>query len=222
MFATIHDMKTPKIVRSTVVTAAVAVAALVFAGCASTAPDRAASMSKDVIQSGKNLEASRQAVSQCLTTLNQLISQPSGDMRGQYKDYLASVKSLGKISDRVDVSINKMMDASHIYFADWDNSISAINDPTLKQLSQDRKQQAVSALADLKKSIDQVRTAYKPLAKDLDDIGLYLGNNLTTDGIAAMKSRLETVKVEALGVRDSISSSVTALNKYSATLATAK
>jgi hypothetical protein len=72
---------------------------------------------------------------------------------------------------------------------------------------------------EFKKSIDQMRAAYKPLTKDLDDIGLYLGNNLTADGIAALKPRLDTVKTEALSVRDSIAGSVTALNKFSAILA---
>jgi hypothetical protein len=78
----------------------------------------------------------------------------------------------------------------------------------------------VTSLADLKASMDKARAAYKPLAKDLDDIGLYLGNNLTASGIAAMKPRLDAIKVEAVGVRDSISAVTASLNKFSATLAT--
>ena len=212
-------MKNPFAIRS-IALAGLAGCALLFAGCASTSADRAAGMSHDVVQTGKNLEASRQAVSQCLSTLNQLITQTSGDMRGQYKDYLASVKSLGKTSDKVDASINKMMDNSRIYFADWANQIDAISDATLKQLSTDRKQQALTSLTELKKSVDEVRTAYNPLAKDLDDIGLYLGNNLTPDGIGAMKPRLDKIKVEALGVRDALAASATALGKFSGTLST--
>ena len=213
-------MKIQKMILSAALAGAVAATTLMFAGCASTPADRAAAMSKNVVQSGKDLEASRQGVSQCLTKLDQLIKQPSGDMRSQYKDYLASVKSLGKVSDKVDASINKMMEASHMYFADWDIQIAAINDATLKKLSQDRKQQAVSNLDDLEKSIDQMRAGYKPLAKDLDDIGIYLGNNLTADGIAAMKPRLDNIKDKAVSVRDAIANSVTALNKFSATLST--
>ena len=212
-------MNMQRMIRSSVTISAVAVAVVMVAGCASTPADRAAEMSNSTVQSRKYLEESSQAVSKCLTTLNELITQPKGDMRGQYKDYLASVKSVGRISDNMDASIHTMMDASRVYFADWDNQIAAINDSTLKKLSQDRKQQAVDSVDEFKKSIDQMRAAYKPLTKDLDDIGLYLGNNLTADGIAALKPRLDTVKTEALSVRDSIAGSVTALNKFSAILA---
>jgi hypothetical protein len=149
-----------------------------------------------------------------------MITQPSGDMRGQYKDYLASVKSLGDVSDKVDISISKMMEASHIYFADWENQIATINDSALKKLSQDRKQQAVNNLAEVQKSIDQMRAACRPLTKDLNDIGTYLGNNLTADGLTAMKPRLDAIKLEAVSVREAMAGSITALNKFSTTLAT--
>jgi len=194
-------------------------ATLLFTGCASTPADRAVDMASSVTKTSRQLEASKTAVTQVLTSLNQLVTQPSGDMRGQYKDYLGSVKNLLATSGKVDATINSMVDASTVYFADWGNQVAAINDPTLKQLSADRKQQAVTSLADLKASVDKARAAYKPLAKDLDDVGIYLGNNLTSDGIAAMKPRLDTIKVEALNVRDAVTAVVTSLSKFSGTLA---
>jgi len=193
---------------------------LFFTGCATTPADRAANIADTVIQTGKQLENSKGTVTQVLTTLNQMVTQPSGDMRGQYKDYLAAVSALASTSGKVDQAINSMLAGSQIYFADWSNQIVAINDPTLKQLSLDRKNQAVANLAELKSGMEKARAAYKPLAKDLDDIGLYLGNNLTTDGIYAMKPRLDSIKVEAVGVRDALTSVVQSLNKFSSTLAT--
>lgn len=193
---------------------------LMIAGCASTPADRAADMSRSVSQAGKDLESSRTAVIQVLTTLNKLVTQPEGDMRSQYKDYLSAVKSLSSVSVKVDKSVETMIANSQIYFADWGNQVSAINDPTLKQLSADRKQQAVTSLNELKSSMDKARAAYKPLAKDLEDIGIYLGNNLTASGISAMKPRLDAIKLEAVGVRDALSNVASALNKFSGTLAT--
>ena len=113
-----------------------------------------------------------------------------------------------------------MIANSQVYFADWGNQVAEINDPTLKQLSADRKQQAMNGLADLKAAVDNARAAYKPLAKDLDDVGLYLGNNLTASGIAAMKPRLDTIKVEAVSVRDALSNTANTLNRFTGTLAT--
>lgn len=196
------------------------VVAALLTGCASTPADRAVNMANSVNQTGKQLESSKTAVTQVLTSLNQLVSQPVGDMRGQYKDYLSAVSNLGKTSAKVDQTINSMLAGSQIYFADWGNQIAAISDPTLKQLSLDRKNQAVTNLAELKINMDKARAAYKPLAKDLDDIGLYLGNNLTADGIAAMKPRLDSIKIEAVGVRDALAGVVQSLNKFSSTLAT--
>jgi hypothetical protein len=209
----------PNLIRSGALACACA-ATLLFTGCASTPADRAASMAGDVTQVSKQLESSRAAVTQVLTTLNQLVTQPSGDMRGQYKDYLDSVKNLQKTSDKVDASVNTMQVASEAYFADWGNQIAAMNDSTLKQLNTERKQQAISSLADLKANVQKVRAAYQPLARDLNDIGLYLGNNLTTDGITAMKPRLDDIKVEAVSVRDALSNAAQSLSQFSATLAT--
>lgn len=204
----------------TLLLASVAAASLLLSGCASTPADRAATLSRNVISTGRDMEASRAAVSQVLTTLNKLITQPEGDMRGQYKDYLSAVKSLNNTSAKVDGSFSTMVDNSQVYFADWGNQINAINDVTLKQLSADRKQQAVASLSELKAAVEKSRAAYKPLAKDLDDIGLYLGNNLTASGISAMKPRLDVIKVEAVGVRDAVAGAVAALNKFSGTLST--
>ncbi len=193
---------------------------VMLAGCASTPADRAVSMSKSVASTGRELEASRTAVTQVLTSLNKLVTQPEGDMRGQYKDYLAAVKTLNMTSDKVDSAIAAMINNSQIYFADWGNQIAAISDTTLKQLSTDRKQQAVASLNDLKGSIEKMRAAYKPLVKDLNDIGTYLGNNLTPSGISAMKPRLDTIKLEAVGVRDAVSAVANSLNNFSSTLST--
>ena len=205
---------------STLLLVGVAAAPLLLAGCASTPADRASTMSRNVNSTGKDLEASRVAVTQVLTTLNKLITQPEGDMRSQYKDYLSAVKSLNNTSSKVDASFGAMINNSQVYFADWGNQVDAINDATLKQLSADRKQQAVSSLNELKNAVEKARANYTPLAKDLNDIGLYLGNNLTASGISAMKSRLDAIKIEAVGVRDALAGAVTALNKFSGTLST--
>ena len=193
---------------------------LMFTGCATTPADQAASMAGKVAKTGQQLESSRASVTQVLTTLNQLVTQPSGDMRGQYKDYLDSVKNLGSTSDKVQSAVSDMIASGRAYFAGWSNQVAVISDPTLKQLSADRMNTAESNLADLKASMDKARAAYTPLAKDLKDVGTYLGNNLTTDGITAMKPRLDTIKLEAVGVRDSLSSVAQSLNQFSTTLAT--
>jgi hypothetical protein len=211
-------MKTPQLLRSVAAAGAMAAIAVMIAGCATSSADRAANISQTVTQTGKTIEASRQAITQCMTSLNQLTTPLPGDLRSQYKDYLASVKSLTGTTDKMDASVNGMMDASHIYFADWENQIAVISDPAIKQMSLDRKQQATISLADLKKAIDQNRAAYKPLEKELNDVGVYLGNNLTSDGIAAIKPRLDDIKKSALAVRDSLADSAAALGKYSATL----
>jgi hypothetical protein len=200
--------------------AGAAAASLLLTGCVSTPADRAAILSRNVASAGKDLESSRSAITQALTTLNKLITQPEGDMRGQYKDYLSAVRSLNSISAKVDDSISTLVANSQVYFADWGNQINAMNDPMLKQLSADRKQQAVASLNELKVSTDKARAACKSLARDLQDIGHYLGNNLTASGISAMKPRLDVIKVEAVGVRDAVSAAVSSLNKFSGTLAT--
>jgi hypothetical protein len=177
-------------------------------------------MAGKVAKTGQQLESSRASVTQILTTLNQLVTQPSGDMRGQYKDYLDSVKNLGSTSDKVQSAVSDMIASGRAYFAGWSNQVAVISDPTLKQLSADRMNTAESNLADLKTSMDKARAAYTPLARDLKDVGTYLGNNLTADGITAMKPRLDAIKLEAVGVRDSLSSVAQSLNQFSTTLAT--
>jgi hypothetical protein len=214
----IVDMKKSNILHLTVL-ACVAAATVFFSGCATTPADRAASMSQNVAQTGKALESSKQMVTSALSILNQMITQPSGDMRSQYKGYLAAVKELKSSSDRLDASIDTMVAGSEIYFADWGNRVSAISDNILRQLSEDRKQQAVATLGQIKADMGKVRAAYKPLVKDLDDVGIYLGNNLTADGIAAMRPCLDAIKVEAVGVRDAITGTVSSLNRFSASLA---
>jgi len=192
---------------------------LTFTGCATTPADQAANMASSVTKTSQQLEASRAAVTQVLTTLNQLVTQPEGDMRSQYNDYLASVKNLVSTSDKVQSSVNEMVANGRAYFMNWSNQVAAISDPALKKLSDERKEKASAGLAELKANTDKVRASYAPLEKSLNDVGIYLGNNLTADGIAALKPRLNDIKINAVAVRDSLNDVVQSLDKFSTTLA---
>jgi len=111
-----------------------------------------------------------------------------------------------------------MRQKGEAYFAGWDAQIAAINDQELRSLSTERRQQVSDSYARIQQEMQNSKAAFEPLLSDLKDIGTYLDNNLTAEGMDAVKPLLPPAKNRAITVRDSINHVMRELDKVAAAI----
>jgi len=181
--------------------------------CKTSAPDRAVQTSTSFSDTRAEVENVKVQIASVFTALNQLITQPGVDLRPQFKDYVKAVDRLDSVAGKLGKRSEAMQAKGEAYFAEWDTQIAAINDADLKTLSQDRRNQALASYQKVRDNMVKGKEAFQPFMSVLRDIQNYLGTNLTNEGVAAMKSRVDTAKKDAIAVQDAANAVIAELDK---------
>jgi hypothetical protein len=82
-------------------------------------------------------------------------------------------------------------------FKDWEGSTAAIQDPALRQRSQDRLAQAKKRYSEIQANGQGAATLYTPFMKALQDQVTYLGHDLNPGAVASLKPEADKLNVQA-------------------------
>ena len=178
--------------------ASAAVAALLVAGCASTAGYNQGNITAAKIQSTSDqIAALSGQLDKTLASLNGLVSQPQADLRPQYKEFAANVAAVQSTAKNIAAARTKIAADQTEYFAKWDQDIVQIQNPDIKALSQKRRDEVARNLTAIKTSYAQTDMAFKPFMADISDVQKSLSADLTPGGIAAIKGPVAKVGQDA-------------------------
>ena len=149
---------------------------------------------------GKTTEAVVNAKLQTQKTLdayNTLVTQPSTNMKGDYKKLM---KSMDSMNDRVAAArqkIAEMQKAGDVYFSGRAETIKNIKDPQLLEQAQKRLGDNQKEFAGVLQSLREAGDALEPFRKDLADQITFLGSDLTPSAMTALQPNAE--KLNARG-----------------------
>jgi hypothetical protein len=188
-------MKTKKLILN-LFTLATAVG--LAAGCASTGNDKAASTAKSLAKSSDMIVKSSLLIDQTLAHLNNLVSNPDPDLRQQFKAFNSSVNDLGSTARDVSRETEQMKSQGAAYFAKWDQERALIQNEDIRLRSEAREKEVAANFARIREQYDDAKAAFEPFMSDLRDAQKFLGTDLTTGGLAAIKD------VAAKATRESV------------------
>jgi hypothetical protein len=149
---------------------------------------------------GKTTEAVANAKLQTqktLDTYNTLVTQPSTNMKGDYKKLM---KSMDSMNDRVETARQKLAEtqkAGDVYFSGRAETIKNIQDPQLQERAKQRLGESQKAFDGVLQSLREAGDALEPFRKDLADQITFLGSDLTPSAMTALKPNAE--KLNARG-----------------------
>jgi hypothetical protein len=149
---------------------------------------------------GKTTEAVVNAKLQTQKTLdayNTLVTQPSTNMKGDYKKLM---KSMDSMNDRVATARQKIAEtqkAGDVYFSGRAENLKSIQDPQLQERAKQRLGESQKAFAGVLQSLREAGDALEPFRKDVADQITFLGSDLTPSAMTALKPNAE--KLNARG-----------------------
>jgi len=148
-----------------------------------------------------------------LDAYNALVTQPSKNMKGDYKKL---IKSMDGMNDRVaeaSKKVDEMQQAGATYFAGRAETIKGIQDASLQGRAKERLADSQKKFDGVLKSLQDAAHALEPFRKQLADQITYLGSDLTPSAMTSLKpnaDKLNTAAAELFGKTDTAISNANA------------
>lgn len=131
-----------------------------------------------------------------LDAYNALVTQPSKDMKGDYKKLLKSMDSMNdKVADARQ-KIEAMQKSGDTYFAGRAETIKNIQDPALRSQAEQRLKGNQQEFASVEQALRDAAGALEPFRKQLADQITYLGSDLTPSAMTSLKPQAEKLNAQ--------------------------
>ena len=135
-------------------------------------------------------------VQKTLDAYNSLVTQPSKDMKGDYKKLLKSSDAMnGKVAEARQ-KIEAMQKAGETYFSGRAETIKGITDPALQSQAQERLTANQKDFAGVLESLRDAGEALEPFRKQLADQITFLGSDLTSSAMTSLKPQADKLNAQ--------------------------
>ena len=139
-----------------------------------------------------------------LTSLNDLVNNPSGDLVPKFKTFNKNVADLKDLSDNINKQFTDARVKGNQYFQDWDQQLASIRSADIKNASTQRKNAVLKEYNDLKASYAKTSMSFDPFMGDLKDIQTALGTDLTVGGVSSIKGGVNKANNDGAVVKSSL------------------
>ncbi len=149
---------------------------------------------KFVKAGGNTSEAMATAKLQTQKTLdayNALVTQPSKNMKGDYKKLMKSMDSMNDQVAEAGRKVDEMQQAGDTYFMGRAETIKNIQDPELQDRAKQRLADSQKDFGGVLESLREGAKALEPFRKELADQITYLGSDLTPSAMTSLKPNAE-------------------------------
>jgi hypothetical protein len=153
-------------------------------------------------------------VQKTLTAYNTLVTQPSKDMRGDYKKLMKSMDSMNSKVDEARAKVEPMQGASDTYFQGRGETVKNIQDPSLQKQAQQRMQQSQKEFGGVLGSLREAGGALEQFRKQLADQITFLGSDLNPSATASLKPSAAKLNTEGAMVFSKADQTIAKANDY--------
>ena len=131
-----------------------------------------------------------------LNAYNALVTQPSTDMKGDYKKLLKSSDGMNDKVAEARQKIDAMQKTAETYFSGRAETIKTISDPALQSQAQERLTANQKEFEGVLQSLRDAGGALEPLRKQLADQIAFMGSDLTLSAMASLKPQSEKLNTQ--------------------------
>jgi hypothetical protein len=153
-------------------------------------------------------------VQNTLTAYNTLVTQPSKNMKSDYKKLLKAMDSMNRKVNEATTKIAAMQSASDTYFSGRVETIKPSPDQSLQQQAQQRLQQSQSEFSGVLASLRAAGDALEPFRKQLADQINFLGSDLNPSASASLKPQAEKLNADGAAVFTRADEAISKANDY--------
>jgi hypothetical protein len=166
---------------------------------------------------GKTTEAVANAKLQIQRTLdsyNALVTQPSKNMKGDYKKLMKSTDSMNDRLAEARQKIEEMQKAGDIYFSGRAETLQNIQDPQLQKTAKERLAGSQKEFGGVLQALRGAGDALEPFRKELADQTTFLGSDLTPSAMEALKPNASKLNARGSEVFATVDKALETANSY--------
>ena len=127
-----------------------------------------------------------------LSAITALTKQKSGDLRPAYNTYCAEVAKTEGAATWTRTRVQWMGSDGRQYFQNWQTTVSAIANESLRKKSQKRLDAVQASYNKVEASLKTAGDKFKPFLSDLGDIQKALAADVTPGGVKAVSSTVRS------------------------------
>lgn len=180
------------------------VLAVGLAGCVSKSYDKGTDTATALQACGDSVAKTSTGITDVLGALNRLTYNPAGDLRTQFDAFTAATGKLNDATAKLNQTVMTMEVKASAYLENWSNQLATIHSGDIRNRSAARRDEVSAKLATVGTSYQSVKNNIAPFTSDVRDIQTYLGTDLTSAGLGAIKDVVAKTKVDAVPLRDSV------------------
>ncbi|MFL6624772.1 MAG: DUF2959 family protein [Sulfurifustaceae bacterium] len=193
----------------------VLIVSLAGAGCASTPVARQKNVEQSLTDVKQELIGTRAQLDKTLVSLTALVNSSADDVKKSYAQYSSDVKALKQQADALQKSREELRVRREKWVNAWQKSYRDIQNPELKRVSEERRSQVVARFDEVSRSYEAAADTFTPLLRDLDDVRMAAGNDLTPRGVAAIAatSAVQNAPIEGAAVEQHLNSAISEFDR---------
>lgn len=165
-----------------------------------------------------SLKTARMQIKTTLGGYNAIIDGETSDNRAAYKKLTKDIGRSEKRAADVRSEVDSMEKVAVKYFADWESSLDGFTSPEMRKKSEDRLHQTMADYGEILKAGKDAGEEFRPFVSELKDQVLFLGNDLTTAGIADLQDEAKEINGRANDVFAAVDELVKTASKYATSL----
>jgi hypothetical protein len=166
---------------------------------------------------GSTSQSVAEASTQVKTTLdafNTLVSQPSKNMKSDYKKVMKANDSMNAKVAQARQKVEAMQAAGDTYFSGRAETIKNIQDPQLQSRAQQRLATNQKEFGGVLKQLREASESLEPFRKHLADQITFLGSDLNPSATAALKPESDKLNKQGAVIFTNTDAAITKANAY--------
>ena len=152
---------------------------------AAAAPDKAEKVASGMLKFDDVLTEGTTRISGVLATMNSLSTATGSDLVSKYKTFTKQVNELDATAKKAKARSEDATSQREEYLEQWQESQGQIQNEELKAASAARRAELMPKIEGIKEALTAASQGFAPFMQDLKDLTIFLGNDLSTTGIAA-------------------------------------
>ena len=149
-----------------------------------------------------------------LDSYNALVTQPSKDMKGDYKKLMKSSDSMNDKVAEARAKVEAMQKSGDTYFSGRAETIKNIQDPALQKQAQQRLAASQQEFAGVLQSLRDASGAMEPFRKQLADQITFLGSDLTPSAMTSLKPQADKINAQGAEVFSRMDKAIAKADAY--------
>jgi hypothetical protein len=190
--------------------------ALLFMGAA--APNQAEKVAQKMLAFDKALGQASTQIDSTLGAMNALSAAQGTDLVNKYKAFSGEVKKLDSMAQKAKAQSQKATAQREQYLKQWEANQGKLQNEQLKSASEARRNELMPKIEAVKTSLGSAKEAFIPLMQNLNDLNLYLGNNLTPAGITGAGDLMKKCTDDGATVKTGIEQGMAAIKDLAASI----